>query len=235
MAEHLSELQLDEIAVGQRQPGEHAASCAECRSRLERRARQREEIARAPEFEQTFQRLARKQAERHSMRRPWLWLAPAAVAAAAAVLLVVVPRAPSGNGDGDRIKGAPRLSVVAADGRGAASYHVGDRVFLSAAGAGLDHLVVFSRGEGGALERVWPVDSSKQPDLSADGAALLQPAFEVTPGDVALLGVFSRERLDADQARRILESAPDQGTDTTRMGAGIVVVRQMLRVEGDRR
>lgn len=178
MTEHLSALQLDEVAAGLAPAPEHLASCSECSKQL---AQLRAESA-------AF--LARPEAQRQlgqllppPRRRPLLRLLAIALPLAAVLaLLLSWPRAPVE----DRIKGTPTVMLL--DGTGSPVTHAapGTKLTLVVGAAGFPRVTVFTIAEDGTKEPLYA-------GAVAAGARVPLMKLEVTPGDVTVMAVFERD------------------------------------------
>lgn len=235
MADHLSDLQLDEVAAQLRPPPDHLSACQSCSERLDSLKQSRRAAIASPGYARTLRALEFGRVERRHPARMLFFGAPA-LAGALALALVVLGRAPTPAPEGgDRIKGSPSLELRLAGGETAESFAPGERVVLIARGAGLDELLVLA-GTDGELVQLWPTEGAASGALPSEGAVRLEPAFEVTPGDLSLHAVFSAEPLAVERARALVKAAAGEPGSVTRLGSGEVLVRRQLRVrEGSRR
>ena len=176
MSEHLSALQLDEIAAGLAPAPEHLAGCAECGQRLEALRKERAAFLARPEAKRQLERLA-PAPERRSFLRVLAIVVPLAAGLA---LFFAWPRTPPVE---DRIKGAP--TVVLLDGSGTAVTHAapGTKLTLAVGTGGFPRVRVFSLDAQGKKEPLYsgPV---------AAGARVPLMQLEVTPGDVTVTAEF---------------------------------------------
>jgi anti-sigma factor RsiW len=174
--EHLSVLQLDEVAAGLSPAPEHLATCAKCAAELAALRAQSAAFLARPEAKQQLANLAPAPPRRNLV--PFVVLA----AAAAMALFFAVPRA----GNEDRIKGAP--SVVLLDEAGNVVTHAapGSRLTLAVGGAGFPRVEVFAVDAEGKKEPLYS-------GVVAAGARVPLTQLEVTPGDVTVTAVFERE------------------------------------------
>lgn len=175
MSEHLSPLQLDEIAAGLVPAPEHATSCAQCGQRLEELRRQSAAFLARPEARQQLQQLSPAPPRRSFLRV----LAVAIPLAAGVALFLAWPRAPVE----DRIKGAPTVMLL--DGSGQAVTHAapGQKLTLAVGSAG------FSRVRVVAVDAAGKKDELYSGPIAA-GAKVPLMQLEVTPGDVTVTAEF---------------------------------------------
>ena len=173
MTDHLSALVLDEVAAGLVPAPEHLASCAECRSRLDALRAQNA----------AFLALPRAQAQRQSLLTARTTRAPlvavALALAAAVALFFVVPRTAD-----TRIKGAPEVVLLDAQGQAVSHAMVGATLTLAVGGAGFSQVTVTARGTDGASAVLY------EGPLRA-GARVPLTTLEVTPGDVEVTAQFT--------------------------------------------
>lgn len=178
MTEHLSALQLDELAAGLTTPPEHLASCPQCLKQLAQLRAESAAFLARPEAQQQLGRLLPP-----PQRRPLgRLLAIALPLAAVLALLLTWPKAPVE----DRIKGAPTVMLL--DGTGNPVTHAapGTKLTLVVGSAGFPRVTVFTLAEDGTREPLYagPV---------AAGARVPLMKLEVTPGDVTVVAVFERD------------------------------------------
>jgi hypothetical protein len=197
MSEHLSDLVLDELALGGRPVPAHVGACARCGTRLSRLREARNTARASGEFSRRRERvLARVDAP--GPARSWFhWLRFAApVAVAAGLAAVVLLREPS---DGVRVKGGPFVSLVRQrDGAVDAPLHPGDVVTLSVHAAPHRYALVVVTDATGAVAPLWPARGEQ----SGDPAVLpATPTFVVTPGSFTLDAYFSDAPLTLAQVR----------------------------------
>lgn len=195
MSTHLSALVIDELAAGleNREAAEHLATCAECQQRLATVKQTHEAIWAMPAFQQ---RLA---AVKVPDRRPWLRVVSIALPLAAALALFVFwPR-----GDDVLLKGTPTVELLSNE-KPVVVAKPGDRVTLAVGGAGATHAIVFGVDASGAVTKLWPAGGEAAP-ISPGARVSLDVSFEVTPGDLVLLGFFSKVPQPTDPIREALE------------------------------
>lgn len=174
MSEHLSALQLDEIAAGLAQPPEHVTGCAVCAKKLESLRAQH-----AAFMERAEAKLQVAKLTAPPNRSFWRIAAAVAVPLAAAfAIFFLVPR-----DDGTRIKGAPTVMLLDAKGTAVTSAKPGDKLTLAV-------------GSGGATKvKVSADDGHGRKDVLFDGpiaagARVPLMELEVTPGDVTVTAEF---------------------------------------------
>lgn len=208
MADHLSELDLDELEVGTARPAaqSHLAGCPECRERQSARHALAEQIAARPGFRHTLTRVAAEQASR-SRRRPLRWFALVPAAVLAGLLVVLLPaREPA---PADRLKGTAQLELVLEDGRRVdGPLTPGTRVALRAGGA--DYLLVAAVDARGEVAQVWPT-SGPSGAVARNRVATLEPTLQVTPGDFTLVALFSSAPVTSEALREAREARRDGG------------------------
>ncbi|MBI3181348.1 MAG: hypothetical protein HYZ28_04325 [Myxococcales bacterium] len=207
MAEHLSNLVLDELAAGLAAPPgsqAHVDGCESCRTRLEAIARARAEAVASPRYHAIHAQLnsARPSA------RPW-WLALLAPLAVAAVLALFVasPEEPGST----RTKGAATVRVLRGpDGESISAARIGERVVLAVGAAGRPYGLVAAIDAAGTVSVVWPARGRLSERVPPGAQARLEPGFEVTPGSTLLLAVFSETPIELESARRAIERSVEE-------------------------
>lgn len=212
MSEHLSDLALDEVAVGGPRP-KHLESCATCQGRLERLQAHAEASRADPRFLQVRAQVRAEQARRTKPRPSrWLsgWMLLPIMAAAAAVVLLI-PRGeqkPIGDGPpGIRVKGPPAVELVRlADGEVNPVLSKGDRVALRLRGGGHPFALIVSVDASGKAEQLWPTGGTTSGELAE---AHMTPVFEVTEGDFTVHAFYSNAPLELNEVRGWLP-APSQ-------------------------
>lgn len=199
MSSHLSSLVIDELAAGleNRDAAAHLAACAECQQRLATVKQNHEAISALPAFQQRLE--AVKLEAGAPGRRPWLRVVSIALPLTAALALFVFwPR-----GDDVLLKGVPTVELLSNDVPVVVA-KPGDRVTLAVGGAGATHAVVFGIDASGDVTKLWPAGGDAA--AIAPGARVpLDVSFEVTPGDLLLLGFFSNAPQPTDPIRQALE------------------------------
>jgi hypothetical protein len=188
MVEHASDLVLDELASGVAAApvqAEHVRGCPRCTGRLESFAAERRSSLAAPGYASTLAALRARPARQPFWRR-WTFVLPLAASLAAGVFLVL-PR-PT-----DRIKGRPSLELLreGAGGRVTGPVRPGERLAIAVGAAGAKELLVMAVGDDGSIAKLWPTDHDGSGPAPAGAAALLSPAFVVTPGSATLYAFFS--------------------------------------------
>ncbi|MGV3624441.1 MAG: hypothetical protein ACO1OB_26720, partial [Archangium sp.] len=167
MTEHLSSLQLDEIAAGLVAKPEHLTSCAECSSKLATLEKQNA----------AFLAMPRAQAQRADFakpkRRAVLWLVPLAAAIAIGVFV-------QRDDSSERLKGSASIVLLDARGEVVTDATVGQKLTLAVGGAGARSVKVVDAASG---EEIFagPITA---------GARVPLTELEVTPGDVTLRADF---------------------------------------------
>ncbi len=215
---HLSAYALDRLVAGT--PGDreqrHLAACDACRARLDAHRETLQAIAHTPEFARQRGRVLAAAAAAAPRPRPRprprrrSHLLAAVLALAAALAVVVWPDRGSGPAgltppDTLRPKGGFVLSVVRpADGQVDGVFPAGAEVELRVGGWEAAALVLALDVEGRASV-VWPAGAARSGRIASDGR--LSPRFQVTPGDLLLLSLFSNTPIDAETARRAFEEA----------------------------
>jgi hypothetical protein len=188
--DHLTAFALDALVAGE--PNEvataHVADCAACRARLDAHKLMARQVSSMPQFEQTFSALdfSPPAASTRPPRRRWpAVLAVAVPLAAVLVFLIASPR----RDDGTRLKGTPTLEVLLDD-QPVTRARPGDTIGLAVGGAGSSHGLVLAIDEAGAVSRLWPQADVAAP-IAAGARVPLSPTFDVTPGSLVLLAVFT--------------------------------------------
>lgn len=201
MNSHLSALVIDELAAGleNREATEHLSTCAECQQRLATVKQKHEAISALPAFQQRLE--AVKLEASAPARRPWLRVVSIALPLAAALALFVFwPR-----GDDVLLKGTPTVELLSNEVPVVVA-KPGDRVALAVGGAGATHAVIFGVEASGTVTKLWPAGGDAA--AIAPGARVpLDVSFEVTPGDLVILGFFSAAPQPTDPIREALERA----------------------------
>lgn len=186
MSAHLSDLALDALAEAPDGGHPHLAECSACSERLGSFRRTRERALRDPRFEQL-------QASLEPRRRRGfggLGLALAAGLVLAAVGISMGHPMPS------RLKGAASLRLVALEGT-SGRFHPGQHVALEVGGAGHPFVLVLGRDARGKVSQIWPTQGDRSGALAPGAGVRLRPAFEVTPGALHLVALFSDVPLSA--------------------------------------
>jgi hypothetical protein len=176
VSEHLSPLQLDEIAAGLMPAPQHATSCAQCATHLEDLRKQSAAFLARPEAKQQLQRLSPAAPPRRSFLRV---LAIAVPLAAGLALFLAWPRAPVE----DRIKGAPTVMLLDGSGQAVTHANPGQKLTLAVGSAGFSRVRVVAVDTAGKKDELYagPI---------AAGAKVPLMQLEVTPGDVTVTAEF---------------------------------------------
>ena len=177
MSEHLSSLQLDEVAAGLGPAPAHLVGCVECSERVAALKKERAAFLARPEARQQLERLAPAPPRRSFLRV----LAIAVPLAAGLTLLLAWPRAPVE----DRIKGAPTIALLDEAGNAVTHAAPGTKLMLAVGAAGFSSVTVTAVDATGKKDTLFsgPV---------AAGARVPLMQLEVTPGDVTVTAVFER-------------------------------------------
>lgn len=179
MSEHLSSLQLDEVAAGLVAPPAHVAACAECSQRLDTLKTQSVAFLRRPEAKKQLEKLSPPPVRRGSFLRVLAVVVPLAAGLA---LFLAWPRAPVE----DRIKGAPTVVLLDAAGNLVTHAPVGTKLTLAVGAAGFPRVSVFTVNADGTKDSLYS-------GAVAAGARVPIAQLEVTPGDVTVMAVFERD------------------------------------------
>lgn len=177
MSEHLSALQLDEVAAGLGEVPAHLASCAQCAARLSALKAENAAFLARPQAKKQLEAFAPPPAQ---SRRTSLTIILVATAASLAMLFGLPRVRPE-----DRIKGAPSVVLLDAAGNSVTHAPPGSRLTLAVGAAGFQTVDVFAVDAEGKQE---PLYSGNV----AAGARVPLAQVEVTPGDVTVTAVFSR-------------------------------------------
>ncbi|MEW5737928.1 MAG: hypothetical protein AB1938_03325 [Myxococcota bacterium] len=196
MSEHLSMLVLDEVAAGlpvSAEASAHLESCEACRMKLDELRASRASVAANPSSARTLEKLLAK-AEAPAPKRGLRLVHVAAVAlplAAALALLVFNPIRQGG--DDTRLKGAPAVELLDAQGRAVTKAKPGETLTLTVGGAGYPYAVVVAIDAQG-LSTLWPKTGGELGALER-GARVPLDTLTVTPGDVRVVALFSSKPL----------------------------------------
>lgn len=203
MSEHLSALALDTLAAELPHEGAvHLSTCAECRTRLEALKARHRQIAGMPEFKARFEAIALPRPAPQVRPRRWAQVMAVALPLAAALAVVVLL---SPGEDDVRLKGAPTIALVLGD-RPVTKANPGDRLGLRVGGAGHTHGAVFVIDAVGAVERLWPTSDQAAP-IPTGANVPIGADFEVTPGSVEIVAIFSDRAQPLDEVRSALKRA----------------------------
>lgn len=207
MAEHTSDLVLDELAAGLAAApaqADHVRGCVRCSSRLETLSTERRASLASPGYARTLAAL-RALPERPPFWRRWTFVLPLAASLAAGAFLLV-PR-PT-----DRIKGRPSLELLR-EGVGAkvtGPVRPGERLALAVGAAGAKELLVMAVGDDGSIAELWPAGGDGSGAAPSGAATVLSPAFVVTPGSATLYAFFSERPLSEKRVEAALDEAVRQ-------------------------
>ena len=177
MSEHLSALQLDELAAGLSAAPPHLATCDACARKLEALRTEQAAFLARPEAKRQLDTLMPAPQPRSFLRV----LAIALPLAAGLTLFFAWPRAPIE----DRIKGAPTVMLLDEAGKVVTHAAPGERLTLAVGSAGFSRVEVFALDARGNKEPLYSGDV-------APGALVPLTRLEVTPGDVTVTAVFER-------------------------------------------
>lgn len=238
MADHLSDLVLDELLSGDPAPGDaraHVASCSFCKQRMDTLTAAREDASRTSEYARVLAALRRKASEEPARLFHGSRLVGPALALACGLLVVVAW--PSRKAPDERLKGAASLSVVlASDGGRVRSVRAGEKVVLFVSPAGRPWGLVMGADGSGQISQVWPPGRTGSAVLSSGAEVALEPGFEVTPGSVRLVGFFSERPLNGEAVRDALKAeaaASRAGKALDASFPGAVRAELFLNVEGE--
>jgi hypothetical protein len=234
MAEHLSALALDELALGEgtREAHDHLSGCATCLEKL--RLLQAPDPRRGSEpYERAYRLAARAKPPppRFALRR---WAGGAGLAAAAALAFFVLrPPTPSP----DRLKGAPALLVLNASEVPIRKALAGETVSIQLAGVTAPWVALVSVDGSGEVALVWPTDGQS---AALPPGGRIPVALEVTPGSSELFALYSSESFSANEVRSRIGGlaqrdprVPDPVLEQT-LPKGVRWVRTQVEVEGRR-
>lgn len=170
MSEHLSSLQLDEIAAGL-SSSDHLDDCAACSARLTKLKTQNAAFMAMPRA------IDQQKTLMPAKRRTLLWLAPAMAAALALGIFVQRDDA------SDRIKGSASMVLLDVKGDAVTEATPGQKLTLAVGGAGAKSVKVIALDTDGKKDTIFSGPIST-------GARVPLMELEVTPGDVTLNAEF---------------------------------------------
>lgn len=175
MSDHLTSLQLDEIAAGLGTEPAHLGACPRCSKRLAELRAEHGAFLSRPEAKRQMEALAPAPNRRSFIR----FLGVAAPLAAGLAILLAWPRPPPE----DRLKGAPALFLLDQAGRPVNQAAAGERLTLAVGSGGFPRVTVYAVAADGKQETLWsgPIQA---------GARVPLAQLEVTPGDVTLTAEF---------------------------------------------
>lgn len=175
MSEHLSPLQLDELAAGLAPAPPHLAECPACTDRLAKLQAQNAAFLARPEAKAQLEGLAPAPPRRSVVR----WLALAAPLAAGLALFLAWPEQPRE----DRLKGSPTVVLLDEQGVVVTRAKVGQKLTLAVGGAGFPRVLVYAVDAQGARTQLYAGEL-------AAGARVPLMQLEVTPGTVDVFAEF---------------------------------------------
>lgn len=197
MTEHLSSLQLDELAAGLAPEPPHLADCAECRARLDALRAARAAFAQHPDAARVLWRLTDAPAPIPLPRRRLMPLVAAGALALAAGLVLILQQ--PFDDETPRLKGAPTVELLDETGAPVTRAKVGQSLTLAVGGAGAQYAAVFAEEPGGARTLLWPQAGATLAPLEP-GARVRLRQLEVTPGAVTVRARFGETPAALDAA-----------------------------------
>lgn len=205
MDEHLSPLELDEVATGLLTRPSHLERCGTCRARVDELIQASAALLETAEAKRRLTVLAGK-AGTASMASPpraaesttstpspnrWRRVALlAAPLAAGLALFFAWPREPLTRGA--RLKGAPTVVLLDGSNRPIVQAAPGQTLTLAVGTGGFSHGAVFAIDSDGKVETLWPKDGATYAPLPP-GAEVRLVELVVTPGDVTVKAVFAND------------------------------------------
>lgn len=217
MEQHLSPLELDEVAAGLTPPPAHLDRCTACRTAVDELTAANAALLETPEAKRRLAALtAASSSASASLRlvdspqvRPahsqWRRVVPL-VAPLAAGLTLFFAWQGERLSDGARLKGAPAVMLLDQSDQAVLRATPGQKLALAVGSGGYSHAAVFAIGQDGSAETLWPKDGATYGALPP-GARSRLIELVVTPGDVTVKAVFANEarRLtrDGDQVRTV--------------------------------
>ncbi len=214
-AGHLSPIVLDALAAGlpvDAAAASHVADCASCAQALARVQEQRRALAATPRFEEVFASASAAAVAprelRPAVRRRAVWAVPALALAASVAFAVLRPPAPPQT----RLKGAPQVELQDATGARAASARVGEALSLTVGAAGWPYVLVLALDAQGTVSQLWPAGPSSGA-VPPGARVTLGGGFQVTPGSLVVVALFSNEPLAAEGPVKALARVRAQGGD----------------------
>lgn len=208
MTEHLSALDLDEVAAGLAAEAvrSHADRCADCRARVGEIQNDRSTVLADPRFAIGRQRLAAPTGER---RWRWSFAGVGVIGMAAGVaLLFLVPQRlhlqPKG--------GRPTLALVSSDGKPVEIARMGEVVEVRANPAGHRYALIVAIDESPPAATVlWPPGAGNSGAIASGKTVSVR--VRVTAGAARIVAAFSDWPLSA----RDIEGAPPAGVDMSQL------------------
>jgi hypothetical protein len=236
-AEHLSVLELEEAAAGLPSvTGVHLEGCPLCQAKVAELKGANDALRTSPQFQarlasvlqqvsekpiarmdpETGELTISKREQKNESRPPepprpaWVWLMPTLALAASLAAFVFWPRPVAAPQDEVRLKGSPALRVVGVDGRKIDKTKAGQMVELAVTSAGFAHGLVLAVDPSGKVDVLWPRDSTQSARVPTGAGAHLEPAFEVTPGNLKLIAVFAEGPFAAEVAQAQVAAAVEK-------------------------
>jgi hypothetical protein len=219
VTQHLSSLEIDEIASGlldDARARAHLEACPRCRDDLATAGAARAEFERSV-FPRTVEKL-------RPQRRRWL-LVPALslpIVAAIAVMLWLGHREPTADDD-IRIKGGPTFRVFAKRGesvfavRDGTRLAPGDHIRFVAGSRGPAYLLIASVDGAGSATVYYPYGGDRSERIAADARELPGSiVLDDAPGPERVFALFSDQPLDAPPVLRTLRELGARGPDAIR-------------------
>jgi hypothetical protein len=235
-AEHLSPLELEEAAAGLPSvTGVHLEGCPLCQAKVAELKGANDVLRTSPQFQarlaSVLQQVSEKPiarmdpetgeltiSKREQKNEPrveppmpiWRWLMPTLALAASVAAFVFWPKPGTAPQDEVRLKGSPALRVVGVDGRKIDKTKAGQMVELAVTSAGFAHGLVLAVDPSGKVDVLWPRDSTQSARVPTGAGAHLEPAFEVTPGNLKLIAVFAEGPFAAEVAQAQVAAAVEK-------------------------
>lgn len=212
MADHLSALELDVLVTGGAlgiERTQHAASCADCKQRLDHERQAAHAVRLQPQFAATLAKLSappRPVAKVVPLYRRAPVLFTVALAAAAVIVLIVSPP----KDDETRVKGSGSVELLSDSNQAVRAAHVGDQLQLALGAAGRPYAMVLGVDDRGQIDLLWP-QTGRRSGPAPKGARTVVTRFEVTQGSITLVGLFSEQPLDVQDASRAVSGAMREG------------------------
>jgi hypothetical protein len=129
-----------------------------------------------------------------------------ALAAAAVIVLIVNPP----KDDETRLKGSASVELLSEANQAVRAAHVGDRLQLALGAAGRPYAMVLGVDERGQIDLLWP-QTGHRSGPAPRGARTVVTRFEVTQGSITLVGIFSEQPIDIQDASRAVSGALHEG------------------------
>jgi hypothetical protein len=213
MAEHLSALELDVMVTGGTLSAErsaHLAGCGDCKQKIDAERAAADAVKMQPQFGATLAKLTAAQPAPRAKVIPLQRRAPViftlALAAAAVIVLIINPP----KDDETRLKGNASVELLSEANQAVRAAHVGDQLQLALGAAGRPYAMVLGVDERGQIDLLWP-QTGHRSGPAPKGARTVVTRFEVTQGSITLVGLFSEQPLDIQDASRTLTGALKEG------------------------